>query len=205
MQTKKPVFIHCTRRVLFWNRGKDHLYFQENSENLQGDLFEPQYHHLAEQNDSLDGTAPKQQGLLPGRSDHEAQVRLAGRSPDPVHVLDWRNPATKDLLSGQPLGSSDDCKCYFKTADLLKGIRMCWVLFPKGITGSQEFVFWLIFVFDANISLLVFFSPSALLDKGNKLRNAMVASTIRSSPDHVLELSEAHPPLKRSVSQPVRK
>ncbi|XP_066477982.1 C2 domain-containing protein 3 [Tiliqua scincoides] len=117
-------------------RGKDHLYFQENSENVKEDLFEPQYHHLAEQN------ASKQQGLLSGNFHPEAE--LAGRSPDPVRVFDWHNPAAKDLLS-------------------------------------------------------------ALLDKGSKLRNAMVASTLKSSPEHVLELSEAHPPLKRNVSKPIRK
>nr|XP_056714805.1 C2 domain-containing protein 3 [Euleptes europaea] len=38
---------------------------------------------------------------------------------------------------------------------------------------------------------------SALLDQGHKLRNAMVASALKSSPDTGIELYEAHPSLKQ--------
>lgn len=61
------------------------------------------------------------------------------------------------------------------------------------------------YVFDSKTWSLCFFPPSALLDKGNKLRNAMVASAMKSCPDQVLALSDARPPLKSGVSKSVRK
>ncbi|XP_053162073.1 C2 domain-containing protein 3 isoform X3 [Hemicordylus capensis] len=122
-------------------RGKDHLYFQENSENIKEGSFAPRHHLIAGQDDV---NIPKQQKLLPSSFDHEAQVRLTGKSPNPVRVLSWHNPAAKDLLS-------------------------------------------------------------ALLDQGSKLRNAMVVSAMKSSPDPGIELVEAHPLLKRDVPRPARK
>ncbi|KAL8191321.1 UNVERIFIED_CONTAM: hypothetical protein K2H54_072164, partial [Gekko kuhli] len=61
-------------------RGKDHLYFRENSEYIR-EAFVPA------QEGSLSVPAPKQKVLPPNSSDHEA------------HVLPWNNPASKDLLS----------------------------------------------------------------------------------------------------------
>nr|XP_008121912.1 PREDICTED: C2 domain-containing protein 3-like [Anolis carolinensis] len=119
-------------------RGKDHLYFQENSENLGP------HHHLVGQNDIMKGNNPKQHGSLPSSSDHEAQMRLAGRSPNPVRVLSSNNTATKDLIS-------------------------------------------------------------ALLDRGSQLRDAMVVSTMKSSPDSGIELHEAHPPITRGITRLVGK
>ncbi|XP_060119779.1 C2 domain-containing protein 3 [Heteronotia binoei] len=110
-------------------RGKDYLYFPENSAHIR-EAFVPG------QEDPLNVTAPKHQVLLPTSSDHEAQVRRGGGSSDPVRVLPWNNPASKDLLS-------------------------------------------------------------AILDQGNKLRNAMVASAMKSTPDAGLELYATHPSVKR--------
>lgn len=73
------------------------MYFQENSEKARDDLYEPQHHQPAEQNDSLNVNAPAQQ-VLSGNSDHATQVGLTGTNP--VRVFDWQNPASKDLLSG---------------------------------------------------------------------------------------------------------
>ncbi|XP_060130012.1 C2 domain-containing protein 3 isoform X3 [Zootoca vivipara] len=120
-------------------RGKDHLYFQENSENLKEGFFRPQHHRLQGRNDSVNANDPKQQGLFSGGSDLEAQVRLAKESPKPAHVLSCNNPPTKDLLS-------------------------------------------------------------ALLDKGNRLRNAMVVSAMTSNPDPDIQLYELQP-IKQDVSK----
>ncbi|XP_034971638.2 C2 domain-containing protein 3 isoform X2 [Zootoca vivipara] len=124
-------------------RGKDHLYFQENSENLKEGFFRPQHHRLQGRNDSVNANDPKQQGLFSGGSDLEAQVRLAKESPKPAHVLSCNNPPTKDLLS-------------------------------------------------------------ALLDKGNRLRNAMVVSAMTSNPDPDIQLYELQP-IKQDVSKLVEK
>uniref|UniRef100_A0A670HT00 C2 domain containing 3 centriole elongation regulator n=1 Tax=Podarcis muralis TaxID=64176 RepID=A0A670HT00_PODMU len=120
-------------------RGKDHLYFQENSENLKEGFFRPQHHHLQGHSDSVNANDPKQQGLFSGGSDLEAQVRLAKESPKPAHVLSCNNPPTKDLLS-------------------------------------------------------------ALLDRGNRLRNAMVVSAMTSNPDPDIQLYELQP-MKQDVSK----
>uniref|UniRef100_A0A8D2IZD6 C2 domain containing 3 centriole elongation regulator n=1 Tax=Varanus komodoensis TaxID=61221 RepID=A0A8D2IZD6_VARKO len=80
-------------------RGKDHLYFQENSENIREGFFGPQQHLILGQNDPLKASAPKQQEWFPRNSDDEAQVKSAGGSPRPVRVLSCNAPATKDLLS----------------------------------------------------------------------------------------------------------
>ncbi|XP_054830938.1 C2 domain-containing protein 3 [Eublepharis macularius] len=73
-------------------RGKDHLYFPENSEHIREGF-------ILGQEDSLSVTAPKHKVLFSSSSDHEAQVRQGSRSPNPVHVLSWQNSASKDLLS----------------------------------------------------------------------------------------------------------
>ncbi|XP_053241025.1 C2 domain-containing protein 3 isoform X3 [Podarcis raffonei] len=124
-------------------RGKDHLYFQENSENLKEGFFRPHQHHLQGHNDSVNANDPKQQGLFSGGSDLEAQVRLAKESPKPARVLSCNNPPTKDLLS-------------------------------------------------------------ALLDRGNRLRNAMVVSAMTSNPDPDIQLYELQP-MKQDVSKLVEK
>uniref|UniRef100_A0A8D0BHR2 C2 domain containing 3 centriole elongation regulator n=1 Tax=Salvator merianae TaxID=96440 RepID=A0A8D0BHR2_SALMN len=105
-------------------RGKDHLYFQENSENVKEAFWESKRLLSPGQHDFLNADDPKQQGLLlDGSSDHGTH---------PVHVFSCNNPPTKDLLS-------------------------------------------------------------ALLDKGNRLRNAMVVSAMKSNPDPDIELYEASP------------
>uniref|UniRef100_A0ABM5FVV2 C2 domain-containing protein 3 n=1 Tax=Pogona vitticeps TaxID=103695 RepID=A0ABM5FVV2_9SAUR len=102
-------------------RGKDHLYFHENSENVG-----PNH--------------PKPRSLFPSNSDCDAEVRLLGGSRNPARVLSCNNPATKDLLS-------------------------------------------------------------ALLDQGSRLREAMVVSAMKSSPDSGIELYDTHPSLKQETTK----
>nr|XP_020647505.1 C2 domain-containing protein 3 [Pogona vitticeps] len=102
-------------------RGKDHLYFQENSENVG-----PNH--------------PKPRSLFPSNSDRDTEVRLLGGSRNPARVLSCNNPATKDLLS-------------------------------------------------------------ALLDQGSRLREAMVVSAMKSSPDSGIELYDTHPSLKQEATK----
>ncbi|KAM6447769.1 C2 domain-containing protein 3 [Liasis olivaceus] len=117
-------------------RGKDHLYFQENSENIKRSTSGSQ-HHL---NDILNANDPKPQRMFPNSSDQDVQIKLGKKSTLPIRVLSCNNPATKDLLS-------------------------------------------------------------ALLDRGNRLRNAMAVSAMKSSPDPVIELYEAQPSVKQDFSQ----
>ncbi|XP_042648689.1 C2 domain-containing protein 3 isoform X3 [Tyto alba] len=104
------------------SRGKDHLLFQENSENIK-DIFSASHHRLILPNERLKVNPSNQQVSFPTSSDPEAPARTNMR------VLSLHNPATKDLLS-------------------------------------------------------------ALLDQGNKLRDAMVVSAMKSSPDMETELNE---------------
>ncbi|XP_049678896.1 C2 domain-containing protein 3 isoform X2 [Accipiter gentilis] len=103
-------------------RGKDHLLFQENSENIK-DAFSASHHRLILPDDCLKVNPSNWQVSFPTSTDPEAPARTNTR------VLSLHNPATKDLLS-------------------------------------------------------------ALLDQGNKLRDAMVASAMKSSPDMEIELNE---------------
>uniref|UniRef100_A0A663LJU7 C2 domain containing 3 centriole elongation regulator n=1 Tax=Athene cunicularia TaxID=194338 RepID=A0A663LJU7_ATHCN len=106
-------------------RGKDHLLFQENSENIK-DIFSASHHHLILPDERLKVNPSNQQVSFPTSTDPEAPARTN------VRVLSLHNPATKDLLS-------------------------------------------------------------ALLDQGNKLRDAMVVSAMKSSPDMEIELNEVSP------------
>uniref|UniRef100_A0A8C0F4J9 C2 domain containing 3 centriole elongation regulator n=1 Tax=Bubo bubo TaxID=30461 RepID=A0A8C0F4J9_BUBBB len=103
-------------------RGKDHLLFQENSENIK-DIFSASHHRLILPDECLKVNPSNQQVSFPTSTDPEAPARTNMR------VLSLHNPATKDLLS-------------------------------------------------------------ALLDQGNKLRDAMVVSAMKSSPDMEIELNE---------------
>ncbi|XP_064297643.1 C2 domain-containing protein 3 isoform X2 [Phalacrocorax carbo] len=110
-------------------RGKDHLLFQENSENIK-DAFSASHHCLILPDECLKVDSSNQQVSFPSSSDPEAPARTNMR------VLSLHNPATKDLLS-------------------------------------------------------------ALLDQGNKLRDAMVVSAMKSSPDMEIELNEVPPFIER--------
>ncbi|KAM6341940.1 C2 domain-containing protein 3 isoform 1-T1 [Podargus strigoides] len=103
-------------------RGKDHLLFQENSENTK-DTFSASHHRHILPDEHLKVNPSKQQTSFPTSTHPEAAPRTNTR------VLSLHNPATKDLLS-------------------------------------------------------------ALLDQGNKLRDAMVVSAMKSSPDMEIELNE---------------
>ncbi|NXJ99003.1 C2CD3 protein, partial [Corythaixoides concolor] len=110
-------------------RGKDHLLFQENSENIK-DAAPASHRHLILPDEHLKVNPSKQPASFPTGTDPEAPARTN------VRVLSLHNPATKDLLS-------------------------------------------------------------ALLDQGNKLRDAMVVSAMKSSPDMETELNEVSPFIKR--------
>ncbi|NXE84166.1 C2CD3 protein, partial [Cochlearius cochlearius] len=110
-------------------RGKDHLLFQENSENIK-DTFSASHRRLILPDERLKVNPSNRQVSFPARADPEAPARANAR------VLSLHNPATKDLLS-------------------------------------------------------------ALLDQGNKLRDAMVVSAMKSSPDMEIELNEVPPFIER--------
>ncbi|KAI6079219.1 C2 domain-containing protein 3 isoform X4 [Aix galericulata] len=105
--------------------GKDHLFFQENSENIKG-ISPASHHRLILPDEHLKANPLKQQVSFPTSTDPDAPPGANTR------VFSLHNPATKDLLS-------------------------------------------------------------ALLDQGNKLRDAMVVSAMKSSPDVEIELSEVPP------------
>ncbi|NXL50824.1 C2CD3 protein, partial [Podilymbus podiceps] len=102
-------------------RGKDHLLFQENTENTK-DTFSASHHHLILPDEHSKANPSNQQVSFPASTDPAAPAGTNTR------VLSLHNPATKDLLS-------------------------------------------------------------ALLDQGNKLRDAMVVSAMKSSPDVEIELN----------------
>ncbi|XP_021239807.1 C2 domain-containing protein 3 isoform X3 [Numida meleagris] len=108
------------------SKGKDRVFFQENSENIK-DVSSASHHHLILPDEHLKVNPSSQQSVsFPSSVDPEAPLRTNTRA------LSLHNPTTKDLLS-------------------------------------------------------------ALLDQGNKLRDAMVASVMKSSPDVEIELNELPP------------
>ncbi|KAM4846530.1 C2 domain-containing protein 3 isoform 2-T2 [Thomomys bottae] len=119
-------------------RGKDHLYFPENS-NTGKDSFFGLQHHLNSgqslESITLQGKAPRKRMSLLNSSEFQPQIRTVAKSYSDSCVLPSNNPPTKDLLS-------------------------------------------------------------ALLEQGNKLRNAMVISAMKSSPDTSMLLDNVHPVLK---------
>ncbi|XP_040517816.1 C2 domain-containing protein 3 isoform X7 [Gallus gallus] len=118
-----------TPRVLFCSWGKDHSFFQENSENIK-DVSSASHHRLILPDEHLKVNPLSQQSVsFPSSTDPEAPLSTN------THVFSLHNPTTKDLLS-------------------------------------------------------------ALLDQGNKLRDAMVASAMKSSPDMEIELNEVPPFVK---------
>ncbi|XP_044775272.1 C2 domain-containing protein 3 isoform X1 [Neomonachus schauinslandi] len=119
-------------------RGKDHLYFAENSDTIKDSFFGLQHHLNSGQSlesMTLKGKAPRKQMSLLNSSEFQPQIRTVAKSHSDSCILSSNNPPTKDLLS-------------------------------------------------------------ALLEQGNKLRNAMVISTMKSSPDTSMLLDEVHPPMK---------
>ncbi|XP_058041749.1 C2 domain-containing protein 3 isoform X2 [Ahaetulla prasina] len=117
-------------------RGKDHLYFQENSENIQRSIggSHPHLDYI------LNAKDPKPQKTFLNSSDQEAQIKSGKETTRPVHLLPCNSPATKDLLTD-------------------------------------------------------------LLDRGNRLRNAMAVSVMISNPDPVMERYEAQPSVKQDLSR----
>lgn len=120
-------------------RGKDHLYFAENSDTTKDSVFRLQHHLNSGQSlesMTLKDKAPRKQMSLLNSSEFQPQIRTVAKSHSDSCILSSNNPPTKDLLS-------------------------------------------------------------ALLEQGNKLRNAMAVSAMKSSPDtSMLLLDEVHPPMK---------
>ncbi|XP_036114510.1 C2 domain-containing protein 3 isoform X14 [Molossus molossus] len=119
-------------------RGKDHLYFAENSDTIKDSFFGLQHHLDSGQSlesMTLKGKAPQKQMSLLNSSEFQPQIRTVAKSHSDACILSSNNPPTKDLLS-------------------------------------------------------------ALLEQGNKLRNAMVVSAMKSSPDTSMLLDEVHSPMK---------
>nr|XP_023394722.1 C2 domain-containing protein 3 isoform X3 [Loxodonta africana] len=119
-------------------RGKDHLYFAENSDTIKDSFFGLQHRlHSGQSLKSvtLKGEAPRKQMSLLNSSEFQPQTRTVAKSQSDSCILSSNNPPTKDLLS-------------------------------------------------------------ALLERGSKLRNAMVVSAMKSSPDTSILLDEVHPPVK---------
>ncbi|XP_053059644.1 C2 domain-containing protein 3 isoform X8 [Acinonyx jubatus] len=119
-------------------RGKDHLYFAENSDTIKDSSFGLQHHLNSGQSlecMTLKGRAPRKQMSLLNSSEFQPQITTVAKSHSDSCIVSSNNPPTKDLLS-------------------------------------------------------------ALLEQGNKLRNAMVISAMKSSPDTSMLLDEVHPPMK---------
>ncbi|XP_062052686.1 C2 domain-containing protein 3 isoform X3 [Lepus europaeus] len=116
-------------------RGKDHLYFTENSETMKDSFFGLQHHlnsgHSLE-SVTLKGRAAQKQMSLLSSSEFQPQTTAVAKSRSDSCILSSNHPPTKDLLS-------------------------------------------------------------ALLEQGNKLRNAMVISAMKSSPDTSMLLDKAPP------------
>ncbi|XP_043847295.1 C2 domain-containing protein 3 isoform X2 [Dromiciops gliroides] len=119
-------------------RGKDHLYFPENS--VVDSFLGPQTHLNSKQlleDKTVEQEPVKKQVSCPAISVHDNHIKRAAESHSDSQVHPLNNPPTKDLLS-------------------------------------------------------------ALLEQGNKLRNAMVVSTMQSCPDANI-LREVHSPRKQSL------
>ncbi|XP_044894693.1 C2 domain-containing protein 3 isoform X11 [Felis catus] len=119
-------------------RGKDHLYFAENSDAIKDSSFGLQHHLNSGQSlecMTLKGRAPRKQMSVLNSSEFQPQITTVAKSHSDSCIVSSNNPPTKDLLS-------------------------------------------------------------ALLEQGNKLRNAMVISAMKSSPDTSMLLDEVHPPMK---------
>uniref|UniRef100_A0A8C8RYZ5 C2 domain containing 3 centriole elongation regulator n=1 Tax=Pelusios castaneus TaxID=367368 RepID=A0A8C8RYZ5_9SAUR len=79
-------------------RGIDHLFFQENSENIKNS-FSGSQHRLILPDENLKVNSPKKQASFPNSSDLEVQAATAVESHSNTHVLSLHNPSAKDLLS----------------------------------------------------------------------------------------------------------
>ncbi|XP_062423462.1 C2 domain-containing protein 3 isoform X3 [Rhea pennata] len=73
-------------------RGKDRLFFQENSENIK-DIYSASHHHLILPDEHLKAKPSDRQVSFPSSTDPETPARTNMR------VLSLHNPTTKDLLS----------------------------------------------------------------------------------------------------------
>nr|KAF6437084.1 C2 domain containing 3 centriole elongation regulator [Molossus molossus] len=84
-------------------RGKDHLYFAENSDTIKDSFFGLQHHLDSGQSlesMTLKGKAPQKQMSLLNSSEFQPQIRTVAKSHSDACILSSNNPPTKDLLSG---------------------------------------------------------------------------------------------------------
>uniref|UniRef100_H0WJ68 C2 domain-containing protein 3 n=1 Tax=Otolemur garnettii TaxID=30611 RepID=H0WJ68_OTOGA len=119
-------------------RGKDCLYFPENSDMIKDSFFGLQHHLKSGQSlesITLKGKAPQKQVSLLNSSELQPQIRTVAKSHSDSCILSSKHNPTTDLLS-------------------------------------------------------------ALLEQGNKLRNAMVISAMKSSPDTSMLLDKVHSPIQ---------
>ncbi|KAJ1120347.1 hypothetical protein NDU88_008518 [Pleurodeles waltl] len=124
-------------------RGRDHLYFQENTDTSKDSFFES-HHHLSlepvAQDEPLKDT--KEPRLLK-YPEHQELTKPIADDHHNIHRLSHSNPPTKDLLS-------------------------------------------------------------ALLDQGNKLRNAMVVSAMKSNPETSVGLGDIYPAMNKDSGKVTR-
>lgn len=89
-----PTHLGCYwNNITFFTRGKDHLLYQENSENIK-DTFPASHHRVILPDERLRMNPSNQPLSFPTSTDPEALPRRDTR------VLSVHSPATKDLLSG---------------------------------------------------------------------------------------------------------
>lgn len=122
-------------------RGKDHLYFAENSDAVKGSLCGLQQHLNQGTNVetiTLRGKAPQKQLSLLNSSEFQPQISTVAKSHSDSCILSSNTPPAKDLLS-------------------------------------------------------------ALLEQGNKLRNAMLISAMNSNPDTSMLLDKVPPPMTEAI------
>lgn len=88
------------------NRGKDHLYFAENSDAVKGSLWGLQQHLNQGTNVetiTLRGKAPQKQLSLLNSSEFQPQISTVAKSHSDSCILSSNTPPAKDLLSGMCL------------------------------------------------------------------------------------------------------
>lgn len=98
------------------NRGKDHLYFAENSDAVKSSSCGPR-HQLNQGTNvetvTLRGKAPQKQLSLLNRSEFQPQINTVAKSHSDSCILSSNNPPTKDLLSGTCLSYLRPCCIYW--------------------------------------------------------------------------------------------
>ncbi|ELW71875.1 C2 domain-containing protein 3 [Tupaia chinensis] len=169
-------------------RGKDHLYFAENSDTIKDPFFGPQYPVNSAQSveaATLKDKAPrKQMSLLSEGKDHLYFAENSDTIKDPFFGPQY---PVNSAQSVEAATLKD--KAPRKQMSLLNSSQFQ----PQMRTAAKS---------HSDSCILSSNNPptkdllSALLEQGNKLRNAMVISAMKSSPDTSMLLDKVHPPVK---------